>query len=105
MKTLAAWVLAVALASGCSTRAQLHVDTGAPPRPVHGGASVGLHIESSSLAALIVAAALLGAAVGSLREEQPAPSTATAPLAPDRTVNEQDCSRPVADPYANLRCR
>lgn len=27
------------------------------------------------------------------------------PLAPGRRVNEQDCSRPIEDPSANLKCR
>lgn len=27
------------------------------------------------------------------------------PLAPDRRVNEQDCSRPIEDLSANLKCR
>jgi hypothetical protein len=26
-------------------------------------------------------------------------------LAPNRAVNEQDCTRPVADATANLKCR
>lgn len=90
------------MAVGCSARGQLHADTGAPP--VQGGAQVSLNIHSSALAALIVAAALLGAAVEGQREERQA-RRAVAPLAPDRAVNEQDCSRPIADPYANLKCR
>jgi hypothetical protein len=93
-----------AISSGCSTRGQLHVDTGAPPVPVQGGAQVSLHIQSSAFAALIIAAALLGAAVEGVRQDRQVPPS-SAPLAPDRTVNEQDCTRPIADPYANLKCK
>jgi hypothetical protein len=30
---------------------------------------------------------------------------AAAPLAPDRTISEQDCTRPIEDFSANLKCR
>ncbi len=33
------------------------------------------------------------------------PSPRWAEMAPDRTVSEQDCTAPIANPAANLRCR
>jgi hypothetical protein len=26
-------------------------------------------------------------------------------MAPDRVINEQDCSKPIENPFANLRCK
>lgn len=105
MKSVAAALAFVVLVSGCAANVHFRSSTPppAPPSGVHGGASVGLHIHGTSLAALIVAAALLGAAAESFRLAQPAQRPA--PLAADRAVNEQDCSRPIADAYANLRCK
>ena len=49
------------------------------------------------------------------REPRPFPSVSElydinrpvppAPLAPERRVMEQDCSKPLEDPGANLKCR
>lgn len=104
MKAVGVVLLAV-LVSACSANVHIRSALAPPPPAGHGaGASVNVGVQSSSLAALIFAGLLLGAALESFRSEREAP-TQPAPLAPDRAVNEQDCSRPIADPYANLKCR
>lgn len=55
------------------------------------------------------------ATAGELRDPRPFPhvsaiydwtgSQAVPPLAPDRRVHAQDCSQPLEDPTANLKCR
>jgi hypothetical protein len=75
----------------------------------------GLHVRASGGAALaIVVIALIGAGVQDLREGRPLPSPRALipgntepvpPLAPGRPVNEQDCSKPIADWSANLKCK
>ena len=79
------------------------------------GASAGVSVQGggSGAAALIglgVAAAIYGAqADGAGYSANPfmaVTETARPPaLAPGRRVNEQDCSRPIEDPSANLKCR
>jgi len=66
------------------------------------GASGGVGVQNgvsgvSTFFWLGVAAAADGA--------QPDGSGAPPPLDPARRVLEQDCSRPVVDPSANLKCR
>jgi hypothetical protein len=108
MKVVAT-LLVFVLVSGCAAQVRVHSSPAPPPPPPHAlrgtTASVGFHVHGTSVAAVILAAALLGAAVESLRREQPLRAAEPSRLAPDRTVNEQDCSRPIADPYANLKCR
>ena len=114
-----AFVVALAIVlAGCSARMQL--DTGAGIATSSGtsitSGSAGLHVHagSNSFAAALVAIALLAGAIEYSRDPRPFPSpsallpdaTPAAPqLAPGRIVNEQDCSRPIADPSANLKCR
>jgi hypothetical protein len=100
--------LAVAIA-GCSAHTRVNSNTSAPSS---GGLSVQVH--SHSAAALIVAGMVVAAAAEDAREPRPFPSFATfkdwffpprAPeLAPDRPINEQDCTRPV-ELSGNLKCR
>jgi hypothetical protein len=56
------------------------------------------HVESRSLAAIVVAAMFIAAASESAREPP------RAELDPTRPVSEQDCTRPV-ELGGNLRCR
>jgi hypothetical protein len=89
--------LAVALAlSGCANSAWRVAGPSAPPPPVGGSASVS---GTSSLGALF-ALGLVGffTAGGT-------PFYAMPEMNPDRRVVEQDCSKPLEDPGANLRCR
>ena len=99
----------MALAAGCSTRMQLDANSSS------GSGSVGLHIESESLARALIAGMFVAAAIDYQREPRPVPrisaiydwtgSQLVPPLAPGRRVHEQDCSRPLEDPAANLKCR
>ena len=106
---LAAIAFLALLAAGCSARMQLGAAS------TSGTSSVGLHIQSDTLAKAVVAGMVVAAAIDYQREPQPFPrfsaiyewsgSQAVPPLAPDRRVHEQDCSRPLEDPSANLKCR
>jgi hypothetical protein len=66
----------------------------------------GLHASvtfsiSSTAANVIGAVGIIGllAAANNVSPARPAP------MREDRTINEQDCTRPIADGTANLRCR
>lgn len=72
--------------------------------------------NSNAIATVIVVGYLVGAAIDDARDPRPFPSLSHSfsewtryepapPLAADRRVVEQDCSKPPVDPYANLRCR
>ena len=73
-----------------------------------------VHLESRSLAAVVIAGMFIAAAAEEAREPRPFPSfdefadgfraPPRAELDPTRPVNEQDCTRPV-ELGANLRCR
>ena len=104
--------LLVLLLAGCS-----HASIDASTNTSSGtstGAQVGLHVESRSLAALVVAGMFIAAAAEDAREPRPFPSFSTfsdwfrgtpkAELDPERRVSEQYCSRPV-ELSGNLRCR
>jgi hypothetical protein len=52
----------------------------------------------SAAAALLAIGILAGMAAAVPQEKAPE-------LAPNRRVNEQDCTKPVADLTANLKCR
>lgn len=79
------------------------------------GGSVGVHVHSHSLAAVVIAGMFLAAAIDHSREPRPFPSFSTsfgdwlrgtpAPeLHPDRPISEQDCTKPV-ELTGNLKCR
>lgn len=73
-----------------------------------------VHVESRSLAAVVITGMFIAAAAEEAREPRPFPSFAefadwfSAPprpeLDPARPVAEQDCTRPV-ELGANLKCR
>jgi hypothetical protein len=105
------WI-ALLLLAGCS-----HVSINASSDTTSGGAAsarAGLHVESRSLAALVVAGMFIAAAVEDAREPRPFPSfsalsdwfrgTPKVELDPQRRVSEQDCTRPV-ELAGNLNCR
>ena len=108
---MVALALLIALA-GCSTSVRVNsVSTGA------GGAQVQGQVHGRSLAAVILAGLLIGAAVEDAREERPFPSLSAffsdwmgidrrvPELLPGRHINEQDCTRPIDHTQGNLRCR
>jgi hypothetical protein len=103
----AALLLALAMIAGCA-----HTQTSV----TSASASVGVHGHGNSLAALVIAGMFVAAAADYARDPYPAPSFATfsdwfrgtpppPEMAAGRRVNEQDCTKPIADPAANLRCR
>ena len=104
----------VAVLAGCS-HGQVQFSSGAVSTAPGASAGVSIQGGGSGAAALIglgVAAAIYGAqpdAAGYGYSTNPfmaVTETARPPaLAPGRRVNEQDCSRPIEDPSANLKCR
>lgn len=105
-------LLLLLLLAGCA-----HVSVDATSNTSTGsaaGAQVGLHVESRSLAAVVIAGMFLAAAIEDAREPRPMPSFASfadwfrappkAALDPNRAVQEQDCTRPV-QLGGNLKCR
>ena len=110
--------LVFALAGCSSARVQVNSGTGGVPASPAAGTSVSagaLQVRSSgAVATAIVVISLIAAGIEYNREDRPFPdpralipgnSEPAAPLAADRPTNEQDCSKPIADPYANLKCR
>lgn len=103
-------VLLLAGCSHASIDASSNTSTGTST-----GGQANLHVESRSLAALVVAGMFLAAAVEDAREPRPFPSFSTfsdwfrgtpkAELDPERRVSEQDCSRPVDYSLGNIRCK
>jgi hypothetical protein len=90
-------LLVLLLLAGCS-----HVTVNASSNTAHTsttGGRVGLHVESRSLAALVVVGMFIAAAA----DDAPA-GAPPAELDPTRPVAEQDCTRPV-ELGANLKCR
>ena len=99
-----ALVLFVAMTGGCAVRGN-NATTG----------SAGLQVQSNSLTTVVLTGMFISAAIDEARNPRPFPSmsvfsdwvgtTPPPPLAPDRVVHEQDCSKPIENPTANLRCR
>ena len=109
-------VLALVIAlAGCSTT--LTVNSGSSqPTTARGGLHVQGQVHSRSLAAVILAGLLIGAALEDGRDERPFPSLSVffsdwmGPrppplLLPGRHISEQDCTQPVDLSKGNLRCR
>jgi hypothetical protein len=114
--------LLAAVLAGCSAHTSLRIGSGsasiAPGTSVT-STSAGLSVQSTSTAGVLLAIGVLAAATyGSERggyaiRTRANPFLALDPSAPrmalpldeSRRVNEQDCTRPIADVSANLRCR
>lgn len=92
-------LLALALA-GCShTSVQMGWDGASSSG---GGASVGVHGGGSAATWLLIGLGLIAAGEASA---PPAAAPAPAELDKSRRVNEQDCTLPIKDWSANLKCR
>ena len=115
-------VLACAMMlAGCGGHANVLATSGGPPAGgVPGAGSIRIGGQpNSSVGTLIAAGLLVGVVAGSearppsfgfvyranpfMAIQPPAPSLPA--LDASRSVNEQDCSRPIENPGANLRCR
>jgi len=104
VKILLAAAVVVALVAAC---AHAQIDAG-------GSAGLQARGDSRGLATAIIAVGLAAGAIDYSHEPRPFPSPAAllpersppAPaLAPDRRINEQDCTRPIDLSSGNLRCR
>ena len=110
----------VLLAAGCSGHSSVQsVSSGAPATGVSTGGSVSINVQPNSAVSTAIAIGLIaGAVYGSERDSgvygirtranpfmaiQP---TMSAPrLDESRRVLEQDCTKPIEDWSANLKCR
>lgn len=92
--------LLLALLAGCHAHTGVAVGPGASASAPGATASVGFHAgpAASALIGLGFVAALIHGEDGHAMRAAPEPD-------PTRRVQEQDCTRPIADPAANLRCR
>ena len=110
MKSAAVFVVALACTlAGCSTanisaRGGNFTSTGAPQAGASvGGGSVEVGIQSTPAAAAIVTLGVFAAMMGAWRD---APFQRAVPeMLEGRTISEVDCTQPIADWSANLRCR
>lgn len=108
------WLAPVVLLAACS-HTEVRVDSAAAATRTQGGLQV--RIEGGrGLAALVGLTALTAAMFDyerdrmRYRENRFMPLGETRPdmappLATDRTISEQDCTRPIEDFSANLKCR
>ena len=98
-------VLALSACAGANTEIATNTVAGTAVPPagttVVSGA-VGVSVAGGSAAAAIGAAGILGAMF--YYNDEPR-DRLPPPLLEDRSVNEHDCSKPIADYTANLRCR
>jgi len=99
------WIVPICiLIAGCS-HGQLQFSSGAASTTSGGtaisGSSAGLNVQASgSTAAALIGLGIAGAVIYRSEASGRAPE-----LAPVRRVNEQDCTRPIEDISANLKCR
>ena len=115
---VASLLLAILLA-GCSANANVRFGTGAttvPPGTAVASSSIGAQVTYGSAAATLIGIAILAAAwhasendrYGVDRLDPFAPASRGAlglQLDESRRVYEQDCTRPIEDWSANLRCK
>jgi hypothetical protein len=98
-----------ALLAGCSSQA--NVRAGLSGASTSAGSQVSAHVQSGSVLGTLLAVGILAAAwYGEDRERYglgafPGASAPVPPLDESRRVNQQDCTRPIEDRAANLRCR
>lgn len=111
-------LLAVAALSGCAAQSYTYISAGAPAPatlPAWGTTTysgyVNVSAASSSVWGPLAGIALLGFVFhgpysGHWDDQRGFVRRDYVPeLAPDRMVHEQDCSKPLENPRANLRCR
>ena len=112
----AASLLCVAVLAGCSSSANVRIGAGpsVPPGTAATGSSVGVRVDAGSAAGTLIAIGMLAAVWHGSENDRygvragldPFAAAGSAPpLDETRRVNEQDCTRPIEDWSANLRCR
>ena len=99
------WIVPICiLIAGCS-HGQLQFNGGTASTTSGGTAisssSAGLNVQASGASA----AALIGLGIAGAVIYRSEASGRAPELAPVRRVNEQDCTRPIEDISANLKCR
>ena len=111
------WLAALlcALFAGCSSQANVRAGFSGGAGPQAGSASAGsqvsVQVQSGSVAGALLALGILAAVWhGGDRERYgfgafPVESAPVPPLDESRRINVQDCTRPIEDAAANLRCR
>ena len=102
-------VLLALAATGCS-HSQVQLNAGGPTSASGGGGSSAAALIGLGIAgAVIYGSERNGPPYGVRYDANPfmaVTDTARAPeLAPERRVNEQDCTQPITDFSANLKCR
>jgi hypothetical protein len=97
------------LAAGCGGQANVQIQgsgvpgfTTVPAGTAASGGSLSASIQGGSTAGALLAIGLLGATVFSESDRLDSRPPA---LDPARVVNEQDCSRPIENSTANLKCK
>ncbi len=108
-----AGVLLLALLAACASETRVRVGGGAagipPPGTSTSGASVAIDTRSGSALGAVAAAVVIGVLINRDASRESAsggmPDRAAPPMAEGRDINEQDCTRPILRPGANLRCR
>jgi len=109
------WLAALlcALFAGCSSQANVRagLSGGVQGGGASAGSQVSAQVQSGSVFGTLLAVGILAAVwYGEDRERYvfgafPSSSGPMPPLDESRRVNEQDCTRPIEDTGANLRCR
>lgn len=84
------------VAAGCASHTRISTGEGGAA----GGVRFGLDVQSGSAVGAVIAIGAIGAAYGSGSEPTKPPA-----MLEGRKVSEQDCTKPIEDPSANLRCR
>lgn len=110
----ASWICIAALA-GCSAQANVRLGTGVATVPAGTSvtsSSVGAQVQSGSATGALIAIGILAAAWhGSesdgfgARDRMDAFRGPLPQLDETRSVNEQDCTRPIENWSANLKCK
>ncbi len=93
-------LLLALLLAGCHAHTGVGVATGTPGMVPEASASV--HVHAGPAIGTLIGIGIIAA---SIRDERAYPGRAVPELDPTRRVQEQDCSKPIEDPSANLRCR
>ena len=88
------------LLAGCAAHTGVSVGPGSSSATPGASASIGVH-AGPAVGALIG----LGFMAAVIRGESDLPARAASELDPSRRIAEQDCSKPIEEPAANLRCR
>ena len=109
------WLAALlcALFAGCSSQANVRASFagGAQGGGASSGSQFSAQIQSGSVLATLLAVGILAAAWYGEDGERygfgafPSAGAPVPPLDESRRVNQQDCTRPIEDGAANLRCR